>query len=120
MLWREYCEYIQRSIRVENKKEGIIRNFENNTWQDHTKTNGLKKIYDNTELKILELIDESDEAIIKKYVKPKEIERFNKETDLLEWADVIDIREEDVKLIDNRIEIIVRKEQEIVKKKKEK
>ena len=107
------------NIRVENKKEGIISIFENNTWQDHTKTNGLKKIYDNTELKILELIDESDEAVIKKYVKPKQIERFNKETDVLEWADVIDIRE-DVKLIDDRIEIISTKEQEIVEKKKEK
>ncbi len=77
-----------------------------------------QKIYDNTELKILELIDESDEAVIKKYVKPKQIERFNKETDLLEWADVIDIREDDVKLIDDRIEIIATKDQEIEKKRK--
>jgi hypothetical protein len=108
------------NIRIENKKEGIISIFENDKWQDHTKMNGLKKIYDNTELKILELIDESDEAVIKKYVKPKQIERFNNETDLLEWADVIDIREDDVKLIDDRIEIIATKEQEIEQKKKEK
>ena len=107
------------NIRVENKKEGIISIFENDKWQDHTKTNGLQKIYDNTELKILELIDESDEAVIKKYVKPKQIERFNKETDLLEWADVIDIREDEVKLIDDRIEIIATKDQEIEQKKKE-
>jgi hypothetical protein len=33
-------------------------------------------------------------------------------------ADVIDIREEDVKLIDDRIEIISTKEQEIVEKRK--
>ena len=44
---------------------------------------------------------------------------FNKETDLLEWADVIDIREDDVKLIDDRIEIIATKDQEIEQKKKE-
>jgi DNA-directed RNA polymerase subunit RPC12/RpoP len=108
-----------------NKKDGvkcdicnkIYKNLE--SLRNHRKRNGLQKIYDNTELKILELIDESDEAVIKKYVKPKQIERFNKETDLLEWADVIDIREEDVKLIDDRIDIIATKEQEIEQKKRE-
>jgi hypothetical protein len=108
------------NIRVDNKKDGIISIFENEKWQDHTKTNGLKKIYNNTELKVLELIDESNEEVIKKYVKPKQIERFNKETELLEWSDVIDTREEDVKLIYDRIEIIASKEQQIEDKKKDK
>ena len=108
------------NIRVDNKKDGIISIFENEKWQDHTKTNGLKKIYNNTELKVLELIDESNEEVIKKYVKPKQIERFNKETELLEWSDVIDTQEEDVKLIYDRIEIIASKEQQIEEKKKDK
>ena len=106
------------NIRIENKKEGIISIYENNEWRDHSKTNGLQRIYDNTELKVLEILDASDEDIIKKHVKPRQIERFNEETDVLGWADMIDIRKEEEK--PKGIEFIESKEQKMRKKQLEK
>ncbi len=106
------------NIRIENKKEGIISIYENNEWRDHSKTNGLQRIYDNTELKVLEILDASDEDVIKKHVKPRQIERFNEETDVLGWADVIDIRKEED--IPKGIELIETKEQKERKKQLEK
>ena len=106
------------NIRIENKKEGIISIYENNEWRDHSKTNGLQRIYDNTELKVLEILDASDEDIIKKHVKPRQIERFNEETDVLGWADMIDIRKEEE--IPKGIELIETKEQKERKKQLEK
>lgn len=119
------------NIKIENVKRGLLRIFEKDKWHYYTFSEGLDKLYNITEMKLIDLLEEVDEDKLKQYLTDADIEKFNKESASLGWTDAINAKElldEDIKITDTRIIIepskelkvkINKKERKIREKKKE-
>lgn len=110
------------NIKIENVKRGLLRIFEKDKWHYYTFSEGLDKLYNITEMKLIDLLEEVDEDKLKQYLTDADIEKFNKESASLGWGDTINTRElleEDIKIIDERIDVTPSKELQVKINKKE-
>ena len=110
------------NIKIENVKRGLLRIFEKDKWHYYTFSEGLDKLYNITEMKLIDLLEEVEEDKLKQYLTDADIEKFNKESETIGWTEVINdiiIKDEDVKIIDKRIIVVPSKELELKQKTKD-
>jgi hypothetical protein len=110
------------NIKIENVKRGVLRIYENNKWHYYTFSEGLDKLYNITEMKLIDLLEEVEEDKLKQYLNEADIEKFNKESSSIGWSEAInstELKDEDIKIIDKRIIVVPSKELQLKQKTKE-
>lgn len=103
------------NIKIENVKRGLLRIFEKDKWHYYTFSEGLDKLYNITEMKLIDLLEEVDEDKLKQYLTDADIEKFNKESASIGWTEAInstELRDEDIQIVDKRIVVVPSKELE--------
>jgi len=104
------------NIKIENMKKGILKIYEGNKWHFYTFEGGLDKLYNKTEVKFQEMLEEVDESELLEVLNSNRISMFNNNVGApLGWDRIL---EEDVEEVDERI-IIVKSKEEIEKEKLE-
>ena len=110
------------NIKIENVKRGLLRIFEKDKWHYYTFSEGLDKLYNITEMKLIDLLEEVEEDKLKQYLTDADIEKFNKESETIGWTEVINdiiLNDEDIKIIDKRIIVVPSKELSLKQKSKD-
>ncbi len=110
------------NIKIENVKRGVLRIYEKDKWHYYTFSEGLDKLYNITEMKLIDLLEEVEEDKLKQYLTDADIEKFNKESASIGWSEAInnsELKDEDIQIIDKRIIVVPSKELQIKQKNKE-
>ena len=113
-----------QNIKIESMKKGILKIFEGNKWHFYTFEGGLDKLYNKTEVKFQEMLEEIDESKLLEVLNENKISMFNNNVgEPLGWDRILEEELEELDELDERIIIVkskecVEKEKTVEKKKR--
>ena len=100
-----------QNIKIESMKKGILKIFEGGKWHFYTFEGGLDKLYNKTEVKFQEMLEEIDEEELLEVLNENKISMFNNNVgEPLGWDRILEDELEGLDEIDERIIIVKSKE----------
>ena len=105
-----------QNIKIENMKKGIVRIYEGDKWHFYTFAAGLDRLYNKTEVKFIDMINEISEDEILECISDQKIKMFNNNVGIpLGWNRILE-DDESNDIEDTRV-ILVRSKEDIEEEK---